>query len=182
MTGDSDNFLWSPSATLRKFTNHDAAFARFILGHHPSGDELIRECVPYETIHVEGNLLTTAGLTLITGLMIGNVFNTLDATRVRLGVGSSSTAATTADASLGASQQYDVMDAPYPTASAGVLTFQSSFQNSEANFAWQCWGLDAGTAPVASGTTPATLVNRKVTSLGTKSSGIWVLTVTVTLT
>jgi len=176
-----DDFRWTPTALVSKYDADQVDYVRRVTGmDEPDGNELSTLCKPYESIEVEGNLLTTAGLTRITGLIIGTLSTTLDSTRVRLGVGDSSTAAAVGDTDLGTNDYYRVMDATYPQASAGVLTFQSSFGSSDGNFAWQCWGLDVGTATVSSSASVATLVNRKVSSLGTKSSGTWVLTVTVT--
>lgn len=179
--GSPTDIRWSPRALVSKYDKEQVDYvSRRIAEAEPSGDQLSAFCTPYESIEVEGNLLTTAGLTRITALIIGTLSTTLDSTRVRLGVGDSSTAAAVGDTDLGTNKYYRVMDATYPQASAGVLTFQSSFGSSDGNFAWQCWGLDVGTATVSSSSTVATLVNRKVSSLGTKSSGTWVLTVTVT--
>jgi hypothetical protein len=171
---------WKPTAVVSKYDDDQVAYVSRLAGPNPDGASLSRYCTPYETIESEGNLLTTAGVTRITGLIIGTLSTTLDSTRVRLGVGDSATAATVADTDLGTNKYYRVMDATYPQAAAGVLTFTSSFGSSDGNYAWQCWGLDVGTATVTSSATVATLVNRKVSSLGTKSSGTWVLTVTVT--
>jgi hypothetical protein len=178
MNGDS--IRWNPRAVVSKYDEDQSRYVERITGKTPEGDALARFCTPYESIEVEGNLLTTAGLTRITGLIIGTLSTTLDSTRVRLGVGDSATAAVVGDTDLGTNKYYRVMDATYPQASAGVLTFQGSFGSSDGNFAWQCWGLDVGTATVSSSATVATLCNRKVSSLGTKSAGTWVLTVTVT--
>jgi hypothetical protein len=177
----SDGIKWMPRAVVSKYDDDQVNYvSRKLAEARPNGDQLAQHCKPYETVEVEGNLLTTAGLTRITGLIIGTLTTTLDSTRVRLGVGDTTTAAAVGDTSLGTNQYYRVMDATYPQASAGVLTFQSSFGTSDGNFAWQCWGLDVGTATVTSSATVATLVNRKVSSLGTKSSGTWVLNVTIT--
>jgi hypothetical protein len=183
MNGES--IRWNPRAVVSKYDDDQVRYTNHIMGgvnapRDPNGDDLARHCKPYEVIEVEGNLLTTAGLTRITGLIIGTLSTTLDSTRVRLGVGDSATAAVVGDTDLGTNKYYRVMDATYPQASAGVLTFQGSFGSSDGNFAWQCWGLDVGTATVSSSATVATLCNRKVSSLGTKSAGTWVLTVTVT--
>lgn len=176
-----DGLKWSPRAVVSKYDDDMTDYVRRIESvSRPDGDQLANYCTPYETVEEDGNLLTTAGLTRVTALLIGTNTNTLDATRVRLGVGDTSTAAAVGDTSLGTNQYFRVMDATYPSASAGVLTFQGTYGTSDANFAWQCWGLDVGTATVTSSASVATLVNRKVTSFGTKASGTWVLTVTVT--
>jgi hypothetical protein len=177
----SDSIRWTPYAVVSKYDEEQTEYVRLATcTEQPNGDQLAELCNPYESIEVEGNLLTTAGLTRITGLIIGTLSTTLDSTRVRLGTGDTATAAAVGDTSLGTNQYFRVMDATYPQASAGVLTFQSSFGSSDGNFAWACWGLDVGTATVSSSSTVATLVNRKVSALGTKSTGTWVLTVTIT--
>lgn len=178
---NTDGIRWTPRAVISKYDEDQTNYVRRLAGvDNPDGDQLAAYCTPYESIEVEGNLLTTAGLTRITGLIIGTLSTTLDATRARLGVGDSATAAAVGDTDLGTNKYYRVMDATYPQASAGVLTFQSSFGSSDGNFAWACWGIDVGTATVTSSGTVATLVNRKVSSLGTKTTGTWVLTVTIT--
>jgi hypothetical protein len=177
---NGETIRWNPRAVVSKYDDEQTDYVRRIVEAEPDGDALAQYCNPYEVVEVEGNLLTTAGLTRITGLIIGTLSTTLDSTRVRLGVGDSATGAVVGDTDLGTNKYYRVMDATYPQASAGVLTFQGSFGSGDGNFAWQCWGLDVGTATVTSSGTVATLVNRKVSSLGTKSAGTWVLTVTVT--
>jgi hypothetical protein len=179
-----DTLQWNPVARIEKYDNEAVQWVRDSLGvERPTGDQLSLLASPWEVLTVPGNALTTAGLDRIGNLIIGATANGMDSTRVRLGVGDDSTAyaAGDSDLSTGANQYYRVMDATYPQQSNGVLTFKASFATGEANFAWQCWGLDIGTATVtSSGTVSAILVNRKVASLGTKASGTWVLTVTVT--
>ncbi len=179
-----DTIKWTPEARVAKY---DAAsvdeVARRLEVHRPTGGQLAYWSDPYEVLTLPGNALTTAGLNRATALLIGGSSGTLDSTRVRLGVGDNATAFNASDAALstGSNQYFRVMEATYPQQSNGVMTFQSSFATGEANFAWACWGLDVGTATVTSSATPAAvLFNRKVGSLGTKASGTWVLTVTVT--
>jgi hypothetical protein len=67
------------------------------------------------------------------------------------------------------------MDSGFPTVAANVLTFRSTFSGSEANFAWQEWGI----ANAASG---GTLINRLVENNGTKLSGqTWIFETTLTI-
>ena len=77
-----------------------------------------------------------------------------------------------------------------PTQSNGVITCVCTFGSTNANFAWQEWcfafggggTITAGTHLSAVTSTAPTMMNHKVQSLGTKSSGAaWVLTATVTL-
>ncbi len=181
MSTNGLSLKWSPRVVLSKYDDDMVDFTSNILDvYRPTGDQLAECCTPYETVEVEGNLLTTAGLTRVTQLLIGTSTGTLDSTRARLGVGDTATAAVVGDTSLGTNQFFRVFDATYPNQSTCVITFQSSFGSAEANFAWQCWGIDVGTPTVTSSATPATLVNRKVSSFGTKSSGTWVLNVTIT--
>ena len=143
---------------------------------------------PYEITHSEGNLLTTAGLTRLAAKLIENVnagsgdLQGLSNTATRLGVSNGSTAETVGDTTLsGASKWFQVMDATFPSVSGAVLTAKATFATGDGNFAWLDWGLDVGTPTVTSGATVnALLFNRKVASLGTKASGSWALTVTVT--
>lgn len=178
----NDGFRWSPFATVEKYDDDQVGYVRRISGLlEPDGDTMRSLCTPYEVAECEGNLLTTAGLNRITALLIGASTGTMDATRVRLGVGDSSTAAAVGDTTLGTNQYFMTMDASYPTQSNGVMTFQATYGSGVGNFAWNCWGCDIGTATVTAGATVnAPLVNRKVSALGTKSSGAWVLNVTIT--
>jgi hypothetical protein len=134
---------------------------------------------------VEGNLLTNAGIQRMEDLLIAAGGQALDATHSRVGVGDGTTAAAATDTDLaaiagGTHRQFKVMNATFPSRSGQVVTWQSDFATGEANFAWNEWGVDAGTA---NGTTVAApLFNRKVESLGTKATGTWTLSGAVTIT
>lgn len=131
---------------------------------------------PYEVLEGAGNLLLNAGIDelwdLITGVG-GTEYNNANA---RIGVGNSNTAAVaTQTALIGGSTELKGMEATYPLSTSQAITFRASFGSSEGNFAWQEWVVDNGSGA-------AVCLNRKVTSLGTKSSGTtWVFTVTITL-
>lgn len=165
-----DSLRWRPRLTVAKF----------------HGEDLTVD--PYEIVEVEGNLLTTAGLTRITSLILGAGGQAATATAARIGVGNSSTAAAVGQTDLqaaagAANRQFKVMDATYPQSSAGVMTFRSTFGTTEANFTWAEWCIDIGAPTVTDGTTVnATMLNRAVQALGTKTSaGTWVATATITL-
>jgi hypothetical protein len=66
------------------------------------------------------------------------------------------------------------LDATYPQRATNVLTFKSTFATGEANFAWQEIGVFNAAAA-------GDMLCRVVQSLGTKSSGSWALTHTVTV-
>ena len=180
-----DSIRWSPRLLVEKF---DQDATEWVAGKsgllEPSGDLLSAYGVmPYETIEVEGNLLTTAGLTRLTALLIASGSpQAVTNTSARIGVGNSNTAAAVGQTDLqGASKYFKVMDATFPTVSGGEVTLKSSFATGDANFAWEEWCVDIGTPTVTSGATVnACMLNRKVASLGTKASGTWALTVTIT--
>jgi hypothetical protein len=179
-----DSLKWRPIARVDKFGQGAVDYVVQKTGNkNPDADTLNRFVKPYESITVEGNLLTTVGLNRLTNLLIGGGAQSLTATAVRLGVGDDATAAAVTDNDLSTTtnQYYRVMDSTYPTQANDVVTFKATFGTSDANFAWNCWGIDVGTPTVtSSGTVSALLFNRKVASLGTKSSGTWTLTTTVT--
>lgn len=133
-----------------------------------------------------GNILVNAGINRLGSLLIGGGGQAYDHTHCALGVGDTATAATAADTDLAAAvnaanRYFQMADTSYPTFSAQVLTVISTFLSANANFAWAEWGIDQHTASGATAAV-APLLNRKVASLGTKTSaGAWALTATVTL-
>lgn len=70
-----------------------------------------------------------------------------------------------------------------PTVSTNQVSFVAAFPAANANFAWQEFAVTTGGAATnKQATPPPTMLNRKVTSLGTKTSaGTWTLTGTCTL-
>lgn len=156
------NLLWRPVATVRKYDNTGRL---------------------YDTISCVGNEITAAGLERVADLLVGGgTYAALTATTVRLGVGDDANAFDPGDTDLstGSNQRYATMEAGYPSVDGDEITFQSIFEDSEANFAWNCWGLDVDDTPTASdGNTALSLFNRKVFSFGIKSGGTWTLTVVV---
>jgi hypothetical protein len=121
--------------------------------------------------------LTTAYRDYVASLSAGAGGTAFNNANSYIGVGDSTTAFAAAQTDLQAATNKlrKAMDATYPQVAANVLTFRSTFGTSEANFAWQEWGV----FNAASG---GTMMNRKVESLGTKtSSQSWQITVTITL-
>lgn len=130
----------------------------------------------YERREADGNLLVTAGLALLLDLLIGAGGTAFNNANARLGVGDSSTAAAVGQTDLQAATNKfrRVMEATFPSRAGGVVSFKSSFATGEANFAWNEWG-------IFNSALGATMLNRKVESMGTKSSGVWTLEVTITI-
>jgi hypothetical protein len=185
----TDRVTWVAHARVDKWTDEQVAWVATKTGIRvPSGDVLAVHVKPAEVTETPGNLLTTAGLTRLTSLLTAGGGQALTNTATRLGVGDGTGTAAVGDtdlsASAGSSHRYfQVMDATYPSVSAGVLTAKATFDSSTANFAWNEWGLDVGSPTVSAGTTVnATLFNHKTSAaLGTKSTGTWSLTVSVTI-
>lgn len=185
----SDSIHWSPVVTVDKYDDDQTEWVARRSGIlSPVGTDFEALNVkPYETIVAPGNLLTTAGLQRLTNLLIGAGGQALTNTAARLGVGNSSTAAAVGQTDLqavagAANRWFQPMDATYPTAVNGVVTLRSTFATGDGNFVWAEWGADIGTPAVtASAVVNATLLNRAVQALGTKASGSWVLTATITI-
>jgi hypothetical protein len=186
-----DGIKWNPLVTIEKYSPDQVEWIRTQSGIlEPQGSDFEAfSLVPEDgVLDVSGNELTTAGLTRITSLINGAGGQALTNTATRIGVGNSATAfaagQTDLQASAGSSNRFFMtMDATYPSTSAGVITARATFGTGDGNFVWNEWCLDIGTPTVSSGTTVnATMVNRRVASMGTKASGAsWVFTVTVTL-
>lgn len=190
---DEDGAKWKVSAKVDKFDRDALAKCADWLGlrhREPTGAELLawmESCPdatgPYETVVVPGNLLTTAGLNRLTGLLIAAGGQGYDATHARIGVGDDATAANVADTDLTAAagsshRQFDLVDTI--SRSNGVVTAVATFGTGVGNFHWQEWGIDNGTASTTS--VVAVFLNHKVTDLGTKTSAAsWVFTVTITI-
>jgi hypothetical protein len=184
-----DSIRWRPVATVQKYDDDQTAWVARKTGVAvPQGAHFEAAGVkPYDTVVAPGNLLTTAGLTRLTSLLTGGGGQALTATSGRLGVGNSSTAAavgqTDLQAAAGAANRWFMpLDNATPTVAAGVVTLRATFATGDANFVWAEWGVDIGTPTVAaSAVVNATLLNRAVQALGTKASGSWVLTTTITI-
>ena len=134
-----------------------------------------RDVHPYEVIEVEGNILVNAGIQLMLDLLIGAGGTVFSNANARLAVGDGTTAAAASQTDLvGTNKTRKAMEATYPSRSGQTLTFRSAFGGSDANHGWKEWAI----ANAASG---ATILNRKVHDFGTKASGTWTLTATVTI-
>ena len=99
-----------------------------------------------------------------------------DAANARLGVGDSTTAYAASQTDLQAvTNKFRKLVSGAPGRSANVLTFIATFATGEANFAWNEIGV-FNTATANQG-----MLSRVVQSLGTKASGDWSLTLSVTV-
>lgn len=164
-----DHANWHVAIELRKYAGAPEA--------GESIDEFMARTAPIaKPIRRKGNILVNAGIQLMLDKLIGGAGTVFDNTNAAIGVGDSSTAAAASQTDLQAStNKVRVgMDATFPSRSGQTMTWRSSFGPSQANFAWQEWA-------IFNATSGGTMLNRKVESLGTKSSGTWVLAVSVTI-
>ena len=121
--------------------------------------------------------MTNTARDLAAAALVGEAITAFNAANSYIGVGDSSTAfaASQTDLQAATNKLRKAMEASYPTRATNVLTFRSLFGTSEANFAWNEWGVFNAAAAGA-------MLNRKVEALGTKTSAqSWQLTVTLTL-
>lgn len=119
--------------------------------------------------------LTEAGVRLLAQALVGTatVFNN---TNAMLGVGDGSNVFIASQTDLqGANKLRKAMDTGYPKVEGSTVVFKSTFEPSEANFAWHEWG-------VFNAATGGVMLNRAIESNGTKQDNqTWVLEVAVTL-
>ncbi|HYK70423.1 MAG TPA: hypothetical protein VEV45_20935 [Streptosporangiaceae bacterium] len=148
---------------------------------------------PYSvTIDYDCNLIVQNGWVALLGGVAGTTMSPkFGAANGRIGVGTSVTAAAYAQTTLvgdtgaASTTSYFKLVSGAPTIATGstppTLTFSAVFGTSVANFAWQEFGTDAGTADsVSNATTGGTFFNRGVSSQGTKASGqTWTATETI---
>jgi len=144
------------------------------------GSSLLRKFIGGPEVEVEavGNLLLNEGIQEMEDLLIAFAGTTSFANaNADMGVGDSVTAeaATQTDLQAATNKLFKAMNATYPSRAAQTLTFQSDFLTAEANYAWQEMSIRNGVARNKN-------LNRKVSSLGTKSTGTWTLTGTVAIT
>lgn len=190
----ADGISWTAHARVERFSPAQTAAASALAGGaEPSAEHLRATGAPEHGIADEhGNILVTAGLALITNLIEGGGGTPFAHADAILAVGSTATAATIADTALGADNTagawYQQADVGFPTASGGLITCQSTFGTTSANFTWAEWCLATGSGGITPGirlslvATSPTMLNHKIAALGTKASGAaWVLTATVTL-
>lgn len=118
--------------------------------------------------------LTTAGINYLAQAAIGQgvIFNNANA---KIGVGDGTTAFAVSQTDLqGTNKVRKGMDADYPTSNPPVATFRATFNPSEANFAWNEWG-------IFNASSGGVMLSRVVESNGTKQSNqTWVLEVAIT--
>ena len=134
---------------------------------------------PYEVCSdVQNIILDTAAnemLKLIGGVAGATAFSAANA---KIYVGSDSTAEAASQTGVIATtnKAYAGMDSGYPSVSGRTIVFRASFDDATANFAWNEAAITNGSG------VSAIAMNRKVSALGTKTTGTWTLQLTISLT
>jgi hypothetical protein len=167
----SDKGFWHVRTTVAKY-HEDRAQLEL------SAEEFYSRFTPYEVREVEGNVLLNEGIAEMLDLLIAAAGTTAyNNANARIGVGDSTTAAAATDTGLIAATNvlFKGMLTGFPTRTGQTVTFKSEFTGTEANFVWNEWSVD-------NGSTRNRNLNRKVQSLGTKTSGTWTLQVDITIT
>lgn len=121
--------------------------------------------------------LTTSGVEHIAGLLAGEALTPFDEANAHIGVGDSSAAFSISQTDLQAAVNKfrKQVNATYPTRFGAQLVFQALFDEAEANFDWEEWGIFNDPAA-------GEMLVRFVESLGTKpSTQSWLFTVTIQL-
>jgi hypothetical protein len=119
--------------------------------------------------------LTDAGAILLAQMARGASVTALNAANAYIGVGNSTTAFAASQTDLvGASKTRKAMDSGYPSGSSNVITYQATYGTSDANHAWDEWGL-------FNASSGGTMLGRKVDAIGTKTNTqSWTFQVTAT--
>lgn len=185
---EHDEVKWHAKWQVQKFDNTDLEAAGIDVEEPDwaSIEKALAEgkFAPTETIDREGNLLVYGGASALWDLLIGaGTVAAFTNAVAHIGVGNSATAAAATQTDLvGASKDRQPMEATYPQHTDGTgastnadIVFRSVWGTAEGNFAWEEWGVFNAAAA-------GRMLNRKVESLGTKTSAAtWTLTVTLTL-
>lgn len=173
-----DSGIWTCGWTLEKFdADLDDWYREF--GDRAEAElRFARENSPFERLAIEGNILVTNGLQLLLDALIGVGITAFSNANARIGVGDSTTAAAIGQTDLQAATNKlrKAMDATFPSRAGTTMSWKSSFTAAEANYVWNEWAI----FNAASGAT--SMLNRKVESLGTKTTGTWTLQADVTIT
>jgi hypothetical protein len=122
--------------------------------------------------------LVDAGRNHMVNATFGVAVTAFNNANAYIGVGDSTTAHAVGQTDLQAATNKlrKAMDATYPSVATNVVTLRSTFATTDANYAWQEWG-------VFNASSAGTMLSRKVESLGTKTSAqTWQFTVTLTFT
>lgn len=175
---ESQGLQLRTTTTLRVFEGDIDEYRR--LHGRVFGERLfLEERQPIREQVIEGNLALQEGIVALFNLLTGAAETAFSEANAYLGVGDSSTPAADTQTGLQAATNklYKAMDTDYPIVGAAAdkkVTFRATFGSADANYEWNEWTVASGNSDAADN------LNRKVASLGTKSSGSsWQLTVEI---
>lgn len=134
---------------------------------------------PDETLYDTQNIVLDTGATEMLKLITGTGGTAFNAANACIFVGNNSTAENASQTNVmatGSNRASASMDSGYPIVNGRQMIFRASFGETAANFAWKEAAIVNGTGA------NAVAMNRKVSEMGTKSSGTWTLQITVALT
>lgn len=170
----SEGMVHKTKWAINRFANAADAIA----GKIYSDEEAIALFGCKQNTEIDGNILVNAGINLAWTLICGGAGTAFNAANAYLGVGDSSTAEDAAQTDLqAATNKVRVgMDGSYPTYGTNqYATWRATFDGTTANFHWYEFG-------VFNASSEGTMLNRKVSDQGTKTSGqTWQLTLQITL-
>ncbi|MBN1244782.1 hypothetical protein JXA31_04235 [Candidatus Bathyarchaeota archaeon] len=177
MEKTNDKVCWEARWRIDKFRDPTGEIARALQASLPIAEALQRYKDAFlGTEEWMQNVALNVGLQnlieIICGIGTATLYNNANA---RLGVGSDATSATATQTDLlDASPTWKAMDVTYPQRSGQTAEWRATFGTGDANEAWNEYAVD-------NGATAHKLLNRKVESKGTKSSGeTWTLSLQIT--
>ena len=201
MSNTAEAIKWHPIFQVEKYHKNSMDALRRDLGHEPTFEEMrelerIGAIEPDDVVYAEGNALTTTGIQRLWACASGlSSAIQMTAAGTFMGVGSSSTAWATGQTDLQGTKAFrQVNSGPTAATSAtanDAVQYSVQFGSGAAEHAWNEWCIGTVLSGSASstvqtslasvGTTPV-IINRAVSSLGTKGAGsTWTLTAKITL-
>lgn len=125
------------------------------------------------------NIILDSGANEILKLISGTGGTVYSNANSYIYVGTDNTAENAAQVGVlatGSNRAHAAMDSAYPVVNGRQVIYRASFGDNSANFQWNEASIVNGTGP------NAVAMNRKVVSLGTKTTGTWTLQITISLT
>lgn len=133
---------------------------------------------PDEVLVEAQNIILDVGANELLKLITGTGGTAYNNANSYIYVGTDTTAENAAQSGVlatGSNKAYAAMDTGYPIVNNRQAIYRASFGDSSANFAWNEASIVNGTGA------NAIAMNRKVVSLGTKTTGTWTLQITLSL-
>lgn len=161
-----------------KFSEHSAWAVEWTVEKWHSMEEKLSGVSPYEIVSTGQNIILDAGANEMLKLICGTGGTAYDNSNAKIYVGTDTTpenASQTGVIASGGNKAYANMDGGYPMVDGRTATYRATFGDDSANFAWS-------EASITNGTGVGSIaMNRKVSTMGTKSGGSWTLQMTISL-